>query len=170
MMLRYILTFASSAVLMAGAASAAIVSIPGAAFKPSCPTCIPLGQFPDLQNGSLTANGLATLSAPVDFPVDGQKICRMTLVYEDKNGTENLTMRLLRKTAANGANPDAPPAVLAQVSSSGSVAASTRKASTTAISPRMINEAGGFYYVETSFINVNLNIIGVQLDVRGVCP
>ncbi len=168
-MFRHSCIVAASALILSGAANAAIVSIPGAAFHVAAPSSQTLNAFPDLVNGKLQAAGMAVLVAPVDFPVNGQMICRMTLVYQDKNGTENLKVRLLRKSAVSGVNADSAAIVMGQVSSVGN-AATTGKAATTVIAPRKIDELNSFYFLDTGFINFNLNLIGVQLDVRTTCP
>lgn len=79
-------------------------------------------------------------------------------------------MQLLRKTAVVGSLANAtPPTIVAQVSSSGNNA-TIRRASTINISPRRVNDNTGFYYLQTSLANTNLNFIGVQFDVRSTCP
>lgn len=168
-MFRASCVMAMSALYLSGPASAAIVSIPAAAFHVAAPSTQTLNAFPDLLKGKLQAAGMATLVAPIDFPVDGHTICRMTLVYEDKNGAENLKVRLLRKSAVSGVNADTAPIVMGQVSSVGS-ASVTSMTSTTSFAPNRIDELRSFYYLDTGFVNFNLNLIGVQLDVRSVCP
>jgi hypothetical protein len=81
-----------------------------------------------------------------------------------------MTVQLVKKPALTGGNADGAPVVLANVSSNGNAIGVTRSAATTAISPRKVNDKNGFYFLQTSFINTNLNIIGVMLDVRGTCP
>lgn len=167
-MLRIALTLAASAMVMAPVANAEIVSVPAAAFSPNTP--VDFNDFGSDDEGVFKPANIVRLIAPVDFPRNGQKICKMTLVHSDENNNEDLIMQLLRKTAVTGALANAtPPVIVAQVSSSGN-SNTIRRASTTNISPRKINDTSGFYYLKTFFVNVNLNFIGVQLDVKSTCP
>lgn len=167
-MLRIALTLAASALMMAAVARAEIVSVPAAAFSPNTPTVF--NDFGIVDEGVFKPANIIRLIAPVDFPKNGQKICKMTLVHSDENNNQDLTMQLLRKTAVTGALANAtPPVIVAQVSSSGNNN-TIRKASTTNISPRKVDDTSGFYYLQTSLANTNLNFIGVKFDVKSNCP
>ena len=167
-MLRAVLTFAASTLVMASVGNAEIVSIPAAAFSPNNPGLVE--DFGAVDEGVFKPATEIRLIAPVDFPKNGQKICKMTLVHADENTAEDFTMQLLRKTAVVGAFANAtPPKVVAELTSSGDVD-TIRKASTTNISPRTVNDKTGFYYLQTDFVNFDQNIVGVQFDVRSKCP
>jgi hypothetical protein len=154
---------------MTSVVHAEIVSIPGAAFSVANPQVVTLNGFPTLVNGVLDVAGNAQLVAPDDFLKNGQLICKMTVVYVDSSN-EDLRVQLVKKSAVTGTNSTTPPALLAEVMSNGSVLDVTRRSSTKAITPRKINDRNGFYYLQTAFVNANLDIIGVMLDVRSSCP
>jgi hypothetical protein len=167
-MIRTTVILAASSLVMASMASAEIVSIPAAAFSPNNPNS--LNEFGAVDEGVMKPSTMTILMAPVDFPKNGQKICKMTLVHADENGGEDMTIQLLRKTTAVGVESSAsPPAVIGQVTSSGN-ATTIRKASTKSLSPRKIDDTSGFYFLQTTFVNTNLNFLGVQFDVRSTCP
>jgi hypothetical protein len=163
-----VLTF-GGAFAMAPQASAEIVSLSGAGFIQQCP-CSLSGQQPEIVKGVLTPTDQSTVFAAVDFPVNGRKICSVTMVYQDINNNDTMTARLLRKSFAVGSNVANNPAVVATVNSDAGVVNTVRKATTTTINGPTINEVSGFYYVEVAMPTVNLNLLGVQIDHRLTCP
>ncbi len=98
------------------AARADIISISGATFIQQCP-CNGGDNLPNVNKGVLVPTDVSTFYAPVDFPVNGRKICSVSLVYQDINGNDNMTARLHRKAFAVGGNPFNNPTVIATVSS-----------------------------------------------------
>jgi hypothetical protein len=165
-----LLTFA----LLVGAltltsARAEIISISGATFIQQCP-CAQSGNVPTLDRGVLKPTDFAKVYADVAFPTAGQEICSLSIVYQDINGAENMTARLFRKSFNLGGNAFNPPVAIATVSSANGVVEQVRRTTTTAVNPRSIGKGNSFYYVEVTFPNINLNLIGVQIDYRPVCP
>jgi predicted secreted protein len=153
--------FASTSV-----ARADIISISGATFIQQCPC----GNSSNVNKGVLVPTDVSTFYAPVDFPVNGRRICSVSLVYQDINENDNMTARLQRKAFAVGGNPFNNPTVIATVSSAPGVANTVRKTTTTTIASPTINENSGFYYVEVFMPTINLNLLGVQIDHRPTCP
>jgi hypothetical protein len=157
----------AGATAAAPAAKAAILSVSAIGFIQQCaPVC---GDPPVLEKGVLKPTESTTLFAAVDFPTNGQKICSLSLVYQDTNNNDAMTARLFRKAFAVGGNPFNNPAVIATVSSAAGVSNTARKA-TTVIDSAPINETSGFYFVEVTLPTINLNLIGVQIDYRPSCP
>jgi hypothetical protein len=150
-------------------ARADIISISGAGFIQQCP-CAASGNLPNVNKGVLVPTDQSKLYAAVDFPVNGQRICSVSLIYQDINNSDAMTARLLRKSFAVGGNPFNNPAVIAAVSTAAGVVNTVRKATTTSISSPVINENNAFYFVEVSAPTINLNFLGVQIDHRTNCP
>src|SRR3954471_8316368 len=71
----------------APAAKAAILSIPAVGFIQQCPC----GHPPVLDHGVLKPTQFTKLYAAVDFPTNGQKICGLSLVYQDINNNDAMT-------------------------------------------------------------------------------
>jgi hypothetical protein len=167
------LRLAILAILMAalpgGAALADIISIPGASFVQHCP-CPPGGHSGTVDRGVLVTDDQATYFAEVQFPVNGNKICSFSMIYQDINGNDTMTARLLRKSFAVGGNVFSNPAVIAKVGSAAGVVDTVRKATATLGVPPSINDNSAFYYVEVDMPTINLNLIGVQIDHRTACP
>jgi hypothetical protein len=163
---------AGTAAALAPAAQADILSMSAAGFVRQCPPCGPGTTPADLNKGVIVPTSVLKLYASVDFPKNGQKICGLTMVYEDVNGNNAMSAKLLRKAAVPGGNPFSNPTVIASVASAGGVPATVRTVSNFAITPSnsTINETTGFYFVEVSMPTINLNLLGVQIDYRPVCP
>ena len=154
---------------LAPSAHAAILSISGAAFVQQCP-CAPSGNLPDVTKGGLFPTDQSNLYAAVDFPTNGQKICSLSLVYQDINANDTMTARLFRKAFAVGRNPLNNPTIIVTAKSAGGVVNTVRKTTTKTATPPTINDASGFYFVEVSMPTINLNLLGVQIDYRPTCP
>jgi hypothetical protein len=106
--------------------------------------------------------------APLPFQGNGQ-VCRFSIVYRDVNAQETITARLMRKTYALGGSAYVAPTVMARVVSSPSVADGVRRTDAPSIPKSQINTATGFYYVDAEIENINMALIGVQIDVRANC-
>jgi hypothetical protein len=106
----------------------------------------------------------------VSFPVNGQQVCRFSLLYHDVNAQDTLTARLIRKPVVIGGNPFSSPEIMATVRSASGVPNTVRRATTTAITRPTITKGSAFYYVEVEAPTFNLNMVGVQIDVRPACP
>jgi hypothetical protein len=106
----------------------------------------------------------------IDFPINRQQVCRFTLLYHDVNAQDTLTARLVRKPFAVGGDPFSSPVIMAEVSSASEVSDTVRRATTTAITSPTITKGRAFYYVEVEAPTFNLNMLGVQIDVRPTCP
>ena len=149
-------------------ARAEIISISATAFFQQCP-CVANGNLPEVNRGVLVPTDQSNLSAAVDFPVNGQNICSLSLVYQDVNGTDTMTARIYRKAFTAGGNPFNNPVVIATVKSASGVNSTVRKATTTAIGSPAIDDSTGFYFVEVSVPTINLNFLGVQIDYWPIC-
>lgn len=174
LLLRGILTLVGAVCLLSfvfeAPASAEIYQIAGASFTQRCPC--PGDQFDDADenNGVLIPNNSQMrFIAPVDLP-NGQRICSFSLVYNDINANDAIVARLKRRAFTVNGAPFATPAILAVVSSAAGTPNTVRKATDTTIVTPIVNEASAFYYVELTIPTVNLNILGVQIDVRPTCP
>jgi len=106
----------------------------------------------------------------VSFPVNGQNVCKFSLLYHDINANDSLTARLVRKSFTLGGDPFSTPVIMATVSSAGGVPNTVRRVTTTAINSPTIAKERSFYYVEIEAPTINLNVLGVQIDVRQTCP
>ena len=154
----------------APAAKAAILSIPAIGMVQYCDPSCPAGAgLPTLDRGVLKANAFTRLYAPVDFPADGQRICSLSLVYQDINNSDAMTARLFRKAFKEGGNAFNNPILIATVTSAPGVVPTVRK-STTLLDSRLIDEKDGFYFVDVTLDTFNLNLLGVQIDYRPSCP
>lgn len=154
---------------MAPAAKADVLSISAAAFIKQCP-CVSGSTPPEVNNGVLISLNQSNVYAAVDFPNNGQKVCSLAVVYEDINANDHLTARLLRKEVKIGGNPFKEPNVIAEVESAPRVPPTIRKSTTFAITSPTVNDTTGFYFVEVSIPTINLNLLGVQIDYRPICP
>jgi len=104
------------------------------------------------------------------FPVNGQNVCSFSLIYQDTNGGETLKASLKQKRFVVGGATFHVPVTMASVSTAAGTVSTIRKATTSAITNPTITAANSFYYVEIDQANVNLNVLGVQIDVRPTCP
>ena len=167
MMFRHLLALSASALFLCSSARADVLSISAMGFEGRFPATA--GVDPPSQiNGVMKPGGATVMFAPVDFPAAGQ-ICRMTMVYDDANGNEKITARLIRKRIIIGSSTFDPPQIMATVDSVGS-AGTMQKVSTRAVAPRTINETSSFYYVEVTAENFNTALVGVQIEHKLTCP
>jgi hypothetical protein len=160
-------TFAA-AIAFPAVATAAILQIPAPALIRQCPCAVGSGSAIE-DRGTLTAEGPSSFYAALPFSGAGQ-VCSMSMVYRDVNANEKVKASLLRKTFAVGATAFANPVTMATVQSAAGVNGAVRVATTTSIPSPAINTATGFYYVKVDFDNININLIGLQIDVRSSCP
>lgn len=158
-----------AAPLVAPVVQAEILSLSAPGFTQQCP-CSISGNTPEINRGVLVTTDVTTVYANVDFPVNGQKVCKLTLVYHDINGNDAMTARLYRKPFASGDDPFVNLTTVASVSSASNVVNTIRIANRTLTTPHTINETNGFYYVAVSAPTINLNLLGVQIDYRATCP
>ncbi|HEX9905415.1 MAG TPA: hypothetical protein VGA77_10665, partial [Propylenella sp.] len=93
-----------------------------------------------------------------------------SLVYHDINNNDPLVAKLMKKKFKVGEDAFSAPVVMATVNSGPGVVDAARRASTTNIASRTIQKKNAFYYIEVFSETINLNIIGVQIDVRATCP
>ncbi len=126
-------------------------------------------QDPNPEAGTLAPVIGTDLFAAAPFPVNGARICKLTLVYGDDNPTEGISATLYRKRIANGGTLDALPLTIAKVSSTGTVTGMRSKSSTSVLSP-VIDLAGYFYYVQVTAENFNTILVGVQIEYKATCP
>jgi hypothetical protein len=152
----------------AGTARADIIQIAGPAFVEQCPC----GQQPagEVSNGVLVTQGTnATYFAAVPFPDTGLEVCSFSLVYRDANNDDDMTARLLRKRYSVGDDAFAKPVVMAKVNSSGKQG-DIRIATTKDIKSPKLALDNSFYYVEVDVVTFNLDLLGVKIDARQICP
>lgn len=166
-MLKQIASLACAFSLTAGAAYADTISLSAMGFVRYDPAGTTQDPTPD--NGTLSPVIGATLFAPVDFPVNGQNVCSLSLTYGDTNMAESISATLFRKRISNGGTVNAAPQAMAKVTS-GLTVTGMRTVSTTTVSNRTINEAGFFYYVQVDAPNFNTPLVGVRIDHQATCP
>lgn len=108
---------------------------------------------------------------PVVFPVTtGQRICSLSMVYQDLNQADTMTARLLRKTYAAGGQVLTAPTTIATVNSASGVVNTVRIATSSASGFPLINVARAFYYIEVDVPTFNLNLLGFQVVYKPTCP
>lgn len=131
---------------------------------------VPRGVFiTDDENAGMLLNATGQYYSIVPFPVGGMRMCRFSLIYRDNDADHNITARLLRKNINLGGSAFNGPVVLAQVASS-NASANMRRASTTAITNRMISPGVAFYYVDLDIPFSALEVVGVQIEHKASCP
>jgi hypothetical protein len=159
------------AMLALGTAQADTLQISGTAFVRHCPCDFDLAADNALvENGILKPQATNTrYYAAVVFPRDGEQVCRFSLVYVDTNAQDSMFVRLLKKVGNTNGNPDNAPIVMATLKSSISIADKIRVATTNVINSPQIDNALGFYYVEAEVPTVNLEILGVRIEVAPTC-
>ena len=165
-----VLALVASTFAPAQSAKAEIISVPAADFQIQCPPCGFQARNFTFNNGLIIPAERSIFYAAVPFPINGQKICSFTLVYQDVNAGNPLTARLLRKTFAVGSNPTAAPIVIATAVSAGGVVNTVRKATTTAISFPTIAKQNSFYMAQIDVQTINTNFLGVQVEYKSACP
>ncbi|WP_237154884.1 hypothetical protein [Oryzibacter oryziterrae] len=161
----FALALAAGASMPASAATK-IISLSGPSFVRHCPCTS--STVENVENGMLVPTDEQTFYANVDFPVDGEKICSVSMYYEDLNANDSLKVTLKRKAIVS-TSAETAPSVLATLTSQSGVTTNMRKVTTTAISKPLIDEAKGFYYVEAKAITTNLNLVGVQITTGPTC-
>ena len=131
---------------------------------------VPNGDENVIDRGVLKPNDGGRFFASVSFPVNGQRVCSFALVYHDINANDPLTAKLIRKRFVLGADAFNNPIVMASVASAAGVTDAARRVTTTAINQPVIQKGNSFYYVEVFAKTINLDFLGVQIDVRPTCP
>lgn len=158
---------AGALLIAASPSRAEVVQIPGPAFVRQCP-CNG-APVPAIEtNGAITAIGPSVYHASLPFQGNGQ-VCAMSMIYRDVNESEQLTVNLLRKRIQIGGDIDVAPQLVARARSAGGVTDTVRQAEATVNSPT-VNSETGFYYLRAEFANVNMDLVGVQVDIRPSCP
>jgi hypothetical protein len=127
-------------------------------------------QDPNPNNGTLSPVVGINLYHNVDFPVNGRRICKMTLVFGDTNGAENIVARLFRKRITIGGSVFQQPQAIATVSSAGSTDGLRKAMRAVQTSLQVIDEVNWFYYVEVTAPNFNTPLVGVQIEHKVACP
>lgn len=159
----------AAAFMAVSPAIAEIVQIPGPAFVRQCPCNISTDPATE-SNGSISvSNGASSYFATLPYS-GAAKVCAMSMIYRDVNQAEQLTVTLLRKKIDIGGSIDAAPGVVARVRSAGGAPNTVRKADAPTINSPTVNSATGFYYLRADFENVNMDLVGVQVDIRPNCP
>ena len=152
-------------------ARAEVLSIPAIAFSLRCPCGNDVGDQSEFVDGVLkTVEPGSRFYAPISFPRNGHKVCAFTLVYHDVNNNDAMTASLVKKGFATGKPAFNPPTIMATVATAPGVRDVVRKVTTRAISSRTISKGNAFYYALIEAPTVNLNILGVLIDVRPSCP
>jgi hypothetical protein len=118
--------------------------------------------------GVLSPEGPGRYFASVQLP-NGQSVCSFSLVYRDVNAEEQMVAYLVKRTFAVGDAINSQPTVMAVVRTASGVVSTMRRATTTSITAPLVNNANGFFYVRVDAPNVNVNIVGLQIDVRPAC-
>lgn len=153
------------------AARAELLSYSATDFVRRCPCPFDTPDLTEVDNGVLKViNVESHFFRAIAFPVNGQQVCRFSLLYHDINAQDTLIARLVRKPVVVGGDPFLPPQIMAEVRSAPGVPDAVRRATTTAITSPTITQGRAFYYVEVEAPTFNLNVLGVQIDVRPTCP
>jgi hypothetical protein len=160
---------AVSVVAFAGGARANILQLSATAFTARCP-CVDFDNAEELNGVLEPQSSQSRFFSAVMFPVSGQNVCSFSLVYQDTNASETLTASLKQKKFAVGGATFGAPVTMASVSTGAGAVNTVRKATTSAITNPKITAGNSFYYVEIDQANINLNVLGVQIDVRPTCP
>lgn len=150
-------------------ATAEVVQIPAPALVRQCPCDI--DESPAVENnGTITpARGASSYFAALPFTGKGE-VCSMTIVYRDVNENEALTVSLFRKKIEVGAKIDAKPVLIATVKSASGTPDTVRKTSAKKINNPSVDTGTAFYYLRAEFQNLNMDLVGVQVDIRKTCP
>jgi hypothetical protein len=167
----FALAFAGLLATFSSPARAEILQISGVGFVRHCPCDAGAADRAETQAGVLKVMDTNVhYFAPVVFPKNGQRVCSLSMVYHDINGTGSMTVQLKRRIFVINGNPFATPLVMASVQSAGGVFDIVRVATDNTVNFPVINTSNAFYYVELRAPTNNLNLIGVQIDVRPSCP
>jgi hypothetical protein len=121
------------------------------------------------QQGVLTdAKGI--FYAAVNFPANGQRVCKFSLVYRDNDADSQTLARLLKKKIILGDVPFTPPVLMAGMNTGIATGAmGVKRKSLTAITEPIIDLNNAFYYVEIQNTSTLLEVLGVEIDVRQAC-
>ncbi len=145
-------------------AHAEILQLAAAAFSSRAPDAVE----GEVQAGMLQ-NATGKFYASVPFARSGRRVCRFTLIYRDNDIDHDVSARLMRKAINIGGSAFDGPLAMAEVTSTGAVD-TMRRASTKAISKRVVSTRKAIYFVEIEFPFEALQAIGVQIDYRTKCP
>jgi hypothetical protein len=161
---------AFAAVAFSQSARAEILSISATGLVLRCP-CTGGGEdIAEENKGLLVAqkpNG--RYFVPVVFPkTAGQRVCRVSMIYQDKNAADAITARLYGKSYSVGGNPLAGRHPMATLTSAAGTVNTVRVATTTAITAPVIRRKW-FYYLEVDLPTFNLNVIGFQIEYKPAC-
>ena len=143
----------------AAGAIAGTVTIPATAF----PSAAYLASFAVIQEDTAS-----THRAPVNFPVAGEAVCRLTFWVHDFADPENVTAVLMRKLLAGSADSfGEEPQVVAAVSSTGAV--DTLRAFSTTDILRPIIRANYAYWIQLQFNGAPIQVAGVRIHTPATC-
>lgn len=159
---------------LAPAARAELIVQSATDFVARCPCTGDQIDNSEVRNGVLkTIDSDVRYYSSVSFPADGAEVCSFSLIYHDINANDTMIARLLRKTfVLNAGNTFSPPLLMAQVRTAPGTSNAVRRARTSDIGNAVVSKADSFYFVEIRSPTFNLNVLGVQIDVRpaGTCP
>ena len=156
-------------VAAAAPAMAEVVQIPGPAFSRQCPCNFESAPAVETKGSITPSSGASSYFAALPYAGVG-KVCAMSMIYRDVNAAESLTVSLFRKKIQLGSAVDGGRDLVARAVSAGGVPDEVRKASAPTIKVAPVNTANAFYYVQADFQNVNMDLVGVQIDIRESCP
>jgi hypothetical protein len=151
-------------------ANAETYQIAGVGFQLRCPC--PEGFVDDTEEfrGVLQPRSLnLRFFAPIDLP-SGQRVCRFSMVYHDITPNDAMVATLQRKPFGGNQDPFLPPTIMAAVQSAAGTPNIIRRVNDTTIASPIINDTAAFYFVQVDIPTTNLNLIGVQIEVKPTCP
>ncbi|PZQ11225.1 MAG: hypothetical protein DI565_18155 [Ancylobacter novellus] len=155
-------------VAAAAPAMADVIQIPAPAFSRQCPCEFESAPAIETKGSITPSSGASSYFAAVPFVGAGQ-VCSMSMIYRDVNEAEALTVSLFRKRILLGSAVDAGRDLMARAVSAGGTPDAVRKADAPTIKVSPINSSKAFYYVQADFRNVNMDLVGVQIDIRQSC-
>lgn len=158
--------FAMAAASSVEAANATI-QLPATTFIQQCPCTAGIGSA-SVRNGVLTPDGPSTYYAPLPF-TGIKKVCGLTAYYRDVNNDQRMRVRIFSRATGVGGSVDDPATLMAEVESGPGVADSIRKVSTSNVVGGTLKPAQRFYYVQVDFDNINMDLVGVQVEMRDTC-
>lgn len=148
-------------------AATATVQLPATTFIQQCPCTAGIGSA-SVQNGVLSPDGPSTYYAPLPY-TGVKKVCGLSAFYRDVNDNERMRVRIFSRATGVGASIENPATLMAEVESGPGVSDAIRKVSTTDISGATLKPKERFYYVQVDFDNINMDLVGVQVDMRDTC-
>jgi hypothetical protein len=166
-MLRKIIIASASLLMLAGTVRAETLSLSAMGFVRYDPQGN--SQDPNPDNGTLSPVIGVHLFANAGFPVNAEKICKLTLTYGDTNQAETIRATLFRKKIALGGVVNAAPQQVATVVS-GTIVTGMRQVTTSTIANPIIDNINYFYYVDVNAMNFNTPLVGVQIVHKTTCP